>query len=115
MNLAFQLLDLGGDLGDRARRLVDVELPGEGDLDADLGLGVVDPGVGDVRVDLGGEVFLSRGFQNLCAGVLVEVEEAGRNGNVLLVAQIRIEDANPPRYLLGSSSPRSCGRQVRYD
>ena len=46
------------DLFQRPGRDVAVEVAGEGDLVADLGLVVVDPGVGDVRQDFAGEVLL---------------------------------------------------------
>ena len=44
------------DLGQFARRLEHVEVPVEGDLVADLGFVVVDPGIGDVRQDFPLEV-----------------------------------------------------------
>jgi len=52
LDLGFEVLDLLGDLLDRPGWCVDIELPGEGDLEADLGLGVVDPRIRDVGPDL---------------------------------------------------------------
>ena len=60
MILATWLLEVGVDLRERPGRDVLVEVPGERDLVADLGLLVVDPGVGDMREDLGLEVRLDR-------------------------------------------------------
>ena len=66
LNFRLQRPDLGLDLRQRPRRLVPVEVPGEGDLVADLRLLLVDPGVGDVRQDLalevGVDVVLQRTF-----------------------------------------------------
>ena len=56
LDLGDEPLDVGIDLLERARWGVLVEVPGERDLVADLGLGVVDPGVRDVREDLAGDV-----------------------------------------------------------
>jgi hypothetical protein len=52
-------LQVGVDLGQRPRRLEDVEVPVERDLVADLGLLVVDPGVGRVGQHLALEVGLT--------------------------------------------------------
>ena len=81
-----QFLDLGDDLFDRPGWLVDVELPGEGYLHAHFGFRVVDPSVGNVRMDLIGQVLLGRFLQDHGAGLVVEVEEARRDRDVLLVA-----------------------------
>ena len=48
LDLGLQVAQLSVDFGQGARGSVDVEVAGEGDLVADLGLVVVDPGVGDV-------------------------------------------------------------------
>lgn len=61
LDLCFQLFDLGVDLFEGAGWDVFVEVAGEGDLVAGLGLVVVDPGVRDVGVDLGGEVVVNGG------------------------------------------------------
>jgi hypothetical protein len=53
---ASSCFDLGVDLGEGSGWDVLVEVAGEGDLVAELGLVVVDPGVGHVGVDLGFDV-----------------------------------------------------------
>ena len=95
MDLGFELLDLGVDLGEGAGWDVLVEVAGERDLVADLGLGVVDPGVVDVGVDLGLEVVLD-GVDVLAAGEpaggvgFVPGDGAGGDGDVLLVAEVGV-------------------------
>ena len=69
-------------------------MAGEGDLVADFGFGVVDPGVGDVGVDLGLEVVFG-GLDILTAGesaggIGLLPESAGRQGDVFLVAQVGV-------------------------
>ena len=58
MDPGFEGFDLGVDLGEGAGWDVLVEVAGEGDLVADLGLGVVHPGVGNIRQHLFGHVVL---------------------------------------------------------
>ncbi|MFB9074404.1 hypothetical protein ACFFX0_25720 [Citricoccus parietis] len=58
LDLLLELLDLSSDLINRTRRFVGVKLAGEGNLDTHLGLGVVDPCVGDVGVNFPDQVGL---------------------------------------------------------
>ena len=99
MDFGFELFDFGVDLGEGSGWDVSVEVAGEGDFVADLGLVVVDPGVGYVGVDFGGEVVVDGG------AVLGGGEPVGDVGcplqrspgerHVLVVAQVavRLRDA----------------------
>ena len=57
-DLGHKFVEIGVDFRQQTGRYERVEVPGERDLVSDLGLGVVDPGVGHVGKDFPFEVVL---------------------------------------------------------
>lgn len=90
LDLRLECVDVCPGFGHGPWWRVDVELAGERDLVADSGFVVVDPGIGHVWVDLFGEVFLGGLADGLDPFLIVEVEVASRERDILLVAQVRV-------------------------
>ncbi len=100
----FQLFDVRFDFLQRARGLVLVEVAVEGDFVADLDLAVVDPGVGAVGQDFGGQIRFAMILHQSQQSARVDLalvllsfvvqrkrqRDSFRKRNVLRVAQIRI-------------------------